>query len=270
MSAKEPDFIERKHAYTVLPDSLIDDETISKQSKLVYMVIARHADKNRTAFPGASLISKKANCGRKQVFQALHELQNRGYLTVQRRLKENGKSLLSNLYTLHDLPSVGNNIEGSFPESLGGSIQEKLGSIQEKLPLVSQGNGKYIHSSNNNKNINDQKKYDAEFDQFWKAYPKHDSKIAAYRCYLKTLKKGVTPADLLTAAGRYAKQINGTEKKFIKLGSTFLGPDEHFRDFLGEPEETAHKTPTFSKCPECGGNLHPDGFCLSCSYEVAR
>jgi hypothetical protein len=45
------------------------------------------------------------------------------------------------------------------------------------------------------------------------------------------MRAGVDPDDLVTATKLYAESVDGREKEKIKLGSTFYGPDEHWRDY---------------------------------------
>lgn len=78
--------------------------------------------------------------------------------------------------------------------------------------------------------------YTPEFESFWSVYPLHKSKGKAFRCWQALLKKNWTPDELIMAATRYAKECRrkGTIPKYILHGATFLGPDKHFEDFLGD------------------------------------
>jgi len=74
--------------------------------------------------------------------------------------------------------------------------------------------------------------YPDSFERFWAAYPRRISKKAAYRKWQATLRKGATPEELVEAARRYTNycEATETETRFIKYASTFLGPDEHWRE----------------------------------------
>ena len=82
--------------------------------------------------------------------------------------------------------------------------------------------------------------YSMEFLTWWTTYGKHGSKMAAYRKYRATKrKKGATAQQLLTAAKNYRAATVDTDEKYIKHASTFLGPDEHWRDCLEvKPDDT--------------------------------
>lgn len=74
--------------------------------------------------------------------------------------------------------------------------------------------------------------YTAEFEEFWSVYPRLKEKKAAYKQWRARLKEKHKPADLITAARHYAKEVRGKEEQFIKQGKTFLGPNKPFADYL--------------------------------------
>ncbi len=93
------------------------------------------------------------------------------------------------------------------------------------------------------------------FETFWAHYPRHKEKKATFRKWKETLKRKAngesqpTAADLIAAAKNYAVSVKGSAEGFIKLGKTFLGPDEPWRDYVAgpsttEPQGGAHGRPT--------------------------
>lgn len=76
--------------------------------------------------------------------------------------------------------------------------------------------------------------YPTEFEELWACYPRKDDKAQAYKKYKARLEDGFSHDDLLTAVKNYAEQCKSyrTEKRFIKLGKTFLGESTPFLDFL--------------------------------------
>lgn len=70
------------------------------------------------------------------------------------------------------------------------------------------------------------------FEEFWKNYPRHEGKQAAKRKYLATLRKGATPGELLDALANFVRAVHGREPRYVKHAATFLGPDEHWREYL--------------------------------------
>jgi len=76
-----------------------------------------------------------------------------------------------------------------------------------------------------------------KFDIFWKEYPRCINKSAAMKAWSARINaKDSDPDQMIAAAQIYAVECNGTEDKFIKHPSTFLGPDKPFLDYL-EPKK---------------------------------
>lgn len=80
------------------------------------------------------------------------------------------------------------------------------------------------------------KTYSCVFEELWKAYPRKKEKSAAYKAYKATLNKGFSEDELMTAVKRYAEECKKEQRdsRYIKLCSTFLGPNTPFMDYLGE------------------------------------
>jgi hypothetical protein len=77
----------------------------------------------------------------------------------------------------------------------------------------------------------------AEFEEWWEGYPRKDAKKEAQAKYRATRRKGVSRDDLFRARDVYARYVRsqGTEKQFMLLGKTFLGPNDRWRDWLRGP-----------------------------------
>lgn len=80
------------------------------------------------------------------------------------------------------------------------------------------------------------KTYSCAFEELWKAYPRKKEKSAAYKAYKATLNKGFSEDELMTAVKRYAEECKKEQRdsRYIKLCSTFLGPNTPFMDYLGK------------------------------------
>lgn len=139
----------------------------------------------------------------------VHERSKNGCVTGNKR-KCNGEPTLNNVK-----PSLDNAL---IPDSLIPDSQ-----IQEK-PLVPSGD--------------DTSAYSAEFERFWKSYPKREGgnpKKSAWKAWKARIRAGVSADDLIAAASRYADQMRakGSEgTSFVKQACTFLGPDEHWAEVL--------------------------------------
>ena len=87
--------------------------------------------------------------------------------------------------------------------------------------------------------------YSCAFEALWSAYPRKKEKANAYKCYKARLADGFSEDELMTAVKRYADECKTrrTEARYIKLGSTFLGPSTPFQDYLGDykPEDVSQR-----------------------------
>lgn len=87
--------------------------------------------------------------------------------------------------------------------------------------------------------IVENKTYSCAFEELWKAYPRKKEKSAAYKAYKATLNKGFSEDELMAAVKRYAEECKKEQRdsRYIKLCSTFLGPNTPFMDYLDQNEE---------------------------------
>jgi hypothetical protein len=91
------------------------------------------------------------------------------------------------------------------------------------------------------------------FEEAWALYPKrpNNSKASARRSWQARIKAGVPPVVMVEGARRYAAFVlaEKTEPKFIKMASTFFGPDEHYlSDYTTDDLERKIKTYTDESC----------------------
>lgn len=86
-------------------------------------------------------------------------------------------------------------------------------------------------------------KYSADFESFWSCYPRRKEKAKAFRNFQTRLKEGYVSQDIIKAAEEYATECRQMmrEEKFIKLPSTFLGPDKPFEDYINAAPSTGTK-----------------------------
>jgi len=94
---------------------------------------------------------------------------------------------------------------------------------------------------------------EGSFDDFWQhflALKRGIGRVKALRCWETTLKgrlgkKGhppIEPIVLIEAARRYRLECEEekTEPQYVMHPATFLGPDRHWEDFPGQPEELVY------------------------------
>ena len=93
--------------------------------------------------------------------------------------------------------------------------------------------------------------YPPEFEELWDAYPRKLDKGAAYKKYLARIHEGYKHEDLLEATIAYSTVVKrkGTQKEYIKHGSTFFGPSKPFLDYVSKKEEKTREPVDDGKNP---------------------
>lgn len=75
---------------------------------------------------------------------------------------------------------------------------------------------------------------DAVFVEAWAVYPKRpgSSRADSYKQWIRRVKEGVDPLDMLEGTRRYARFVDaeGTEPRYRKQAQTFYGPGKHFEN----------------------------------------
>ena len=90
--------------------------------------------------------------------------------------------------------------------------------------------------------------YSEEFKFTWERKPNRhipDNKKSAYKAWCKRLKEGYTPKQMAVGVSFYGKSLaaqNRIGTEYVKMLSTFFGPDLHFMDY----QEEAPKIPATS------------------------
>lgn len=93
--------------------------------------------------------------------------------------------------------------------------------------------------------------YTEEFEEFWAFYPRSTGKQEAMRKWVATLARPEAPDRpkatsemLVIAAKNYAAERDGEDEKYTKHAATFLGPDEHWREYLEPKRKPRNERPT--------------------------
>ena len=92
-------FIDSKWHFTLIENSVIEDERLLPSEKLVYIVLSKFASQERCCFPSLSTISKLSGYSKSTVVRAINRLCHLDYLRKERR-KDKVKGNISTFYTL--------------------------------------------------------------------------------------------------------------------------------------------------------------------------
>lgn len=219
------------------------DQPISATDKVVLLALADHANDRGECWPSVSLLMQRAYVGERTVQRALQSLENGGFIIRERRQRENGSDT-SNLYRLM-LTKVSQcvSVEVSVDQRKSGGVNlaphpEDGGVTQTGGEGVTQTGGEGgLHDTLRTVIKNHQEEpssilSDADFDEFWAAYPKRPNNprkkaMAAYR----KARKNVSQKQLLTAVGLYAAYMAGENPKFVAMAATWLNDERWNCDY---------------------------------------
>ncbi len=124
-------FINSKWHFTMVANSVIEDEQVRPSEKLVYVVLSKFASQERSCFPSLSTLSKLSGYSKSTVVRAINRLCYLGYLTKERR-KDEVRGNISTFYTLtlpEEAPPVSSPEEALLPEEIPPKVI-----LQKSLP----------------------------------------------------------------------------------------------------------------------------------------
>ena len=259
--------------FTMVPDSIVDDETLSCYAKLVYLVLRRHANfTTGEAFPSIPRIAqemgrkpgkKPARISPKTVKAALRELVETGWILAQPRYDEKTKRHLSTLYTVRLTRGGGSATDPGVgtPGTQGGSARDSELHPPNDIHLndtLTPSEPTYSRPAEEGKNG----AYSPDFAAWFERYPRRVGKKRAFRKWKETRRAGVSVAELTQARDAYAKKVRGKSLEYVKHPAGFL-TDDYWRDYLGGSAAAL--------CPSCGQPLEY-GHCYNarCSSQVPQ
>lgn len=198
--------------YAIIPANVRYDEKLSAQAKLFYGEITALCGATGECFAGNPYFQKLYGLDKRQVIRIIKQLEERGYIKIVR--KAQARSIFISSRVTKMTPQGDKNV-------------------------TLQGDKNVTH---NNININNKinNTYSADFIDWYTGYPRKEDKQRAYKNYLRCIKNGYTPEQLITARDNYMDFVtaSGYETKYIKSPANFLGRDEDFIAYLEKEEKT--------------------------------
>ena len=240
--------------FTIVPNTLIDDETLTGTEKLILLSLLRFMNKEqKRAWPSISVIAKCAGISRFWAIETLKHLEEKGLIKTDKKW---GRGTFYEVLT-DKLSLLVNSVDQSTHLTLPVNSVDQYQSTQLTTPVnsVDPTNTNYKNEITNTKDKHDttpakiapknESNFEADFEKFWSAYPKpkNPDKTPGRQKYIALRKKGVSADDLLRAAQNYAQAMRGTDPRYIKHCKTFLGPSDAWRDYLNEPAQASDELP---------------------------
>lgn len=214
--------------YTVVTADVRRDKRLTANAKFLYGDIAALTRQKGYCYASNAYFAKLNDCSEQSVINWLNQLVKYGYIV--RRLVYDGakKNIKERRLYLREAAYSRN-----FEEGTQNSLCTYPKGFEEGTQNSLRDNNTVNNTVNNtiNNTIN---KYTADFEEFWKLYPRKVGKAAAYKTYKARLKEGVTQDTILTALKNYNCKISyeHTAETYIMYPKTFLSKDRNFDDYL--------------------------------------
>ena len=210
------------NGYGLVFKRVMKDTNIDIEAKALYSYLSAYAGSSETAFPGVNLICHELNISDKRFKKYRKQLEDNGYLSVERERTNNGFS--KNIYTIEHNPVSGNFVP----------VQNFTG-----RNVTGQNVGTTINSSTINNNTNNNKTINnsatdvtrERFEEWWKLYDKKLDKKKAFSLFKSALKKHEFET-IMNGTREYLKTI--TDKQYQKYPKTFLSQESYLNDFSEE------------------------------------
>lgn len=208
--------------YGLVFKRVMKDTNIDIEAKALYSYLSAYAGTSETAFPGVNLICHELNISDKRFKKYRKQLEDNGYLSVERERTNNGFS--KNIYTIEHNPVSGNFVP--VQNFTGRNVTgQNVGTIINSSTI----NNNTINSKTINNSATDVTR--ERFEEWWKLYDKKLDKKKAFSLFKSALKKHDFET-IMNGTREYLKTI--TNKQYQKYPKTFLGQESYLNDFSEE------------------------------------
>tara|TARA_Y100000004_G_scaffold60201_1_gene67200 strand:- start:1101 stop:1703 length:603 start_codon:yes stop_codon:yes gene_type:complete len=168
-------------------------------TKLILFILSNYADENQSCYPSEKHIAKLAGVSDRTVRRSLRYLEDFGLLRIEHQQGTSNRYYLS--VDTHVQPPVDNTVQ------------------RLRTPVTNNTKGK-------TKEI-----YSAEFEEFWKVYPRKENKRESFKKWKKAV-EDITEKKLLVYTIRFAEKVqrDNTQEKYIPHPTTWLNQGR-YEDF---------------------------------------
>lgn len=224
---------EKPGYYAILPPDVRYDKQLPQGAKLLYSEITALSNKNGYCWASNDYFAKLYSVSIGTIKSWLKCLEDNSYIHRVIKYKSGSKEVEQRFISL-----------APRSENLPPSVRKLTHPRSENCP---------DNNTSINKNIRASSTLESDFEKLWKLYPKKVGKkpaLAAYKRAMTRKKNPTTNKAIQTGIVAYRKWLaeKGTEKQFIKDGSTFFN-QESWNDYLEvikeEQEEQQARKPKF-------------------------
>ena len=220
--------------YAILPPDVRYDKQLPQGAKLLYSEITALSNKNGYCWASNDYFAKLYSVSIGTIKSWLKCLEDNSYIRRVIKYKSGSKEVEQRFISL-----------APRSENLPPSVRKLTHPRSENCPEN--------NTSINTKNIRASSTLESDFEKLWKLYPKKIGKkpaLAAYKRAMSRKKNPATNRQIQDGIVAYRQLINskGTEKRFVKDGSTFFN-QEAWNDYLEvikeERDEQEARKPKF-------------------------
>jgi ABC-type oligopeptide transport system ATPase subunit len=203
------------------------EQPLAGNMKVVLLCLADHFnDKEEQCWPSINRLVERSCVSKSTVLRCLTSLEETGYIVVENRVRENG-SKTSNWYRLNfdrvsqDV-SGGVNLTPATPSVTADTTPSVTG---DTTPSVTVDTTRTVIKNRKKEPLDISS--DAEFDEFWAAYPKRaphsNPKHPAKLKYVNARQRLLVPHEVIVnAAKAYAASVAGKNPEHIAQAQTWL------------------------------------------------
>ncbi len=184
--------------FAVVPADVVLDGELTLHQLRVLMVLALHADRDRSSFPSQGRIAELVGSSRPRVNVTLQELEARGYLRSGRRHRSDGSETSKTYEVIFDL-GLSQSDTGVYPPDDTGGVSPSRYTVNRPSNRPPS-----IYRSD-------------QFDQFWSEYPLKVKKLEAQRVFKQLVKSGTATAEvLIDGARRYRASTSKKDRQYLQ------------------------------------------------------
>lgn len=222
--------------YAIIPAGVRYDKQLPQGAKLLYSEITALSNKNGCCWAGDQYFMGLYKVSQATIQRWLTSLEKNGYIDRTVKYKDGSKEIEKRYIRINAYPILKN--ENTYTQKC-------------EYPILK--NEQENNTSINNINTRASSTLESDFEKLWKLYPKKIGKkpaLAAYKRVISRKKNPATNRQIQDGIVAYRQLINskGTEKRFVKDGSTFFN-QESWNDYLEvvkeERDEQEARKPKF-------------------------
>lgn len=219
----------KKNYYAVIPANVRYDEDLPPNAKLLYGEITALCNEKGYCWATNSYFSELYKVSKVSISNWISLLIKKGYLKSEIIYKEGSKEILNRYLKIINEP---------IKENFNTPIKENF---KDNNTSINNTDNKENYNKSVSEETSEQEELSEEelleidehnFGIIWSMYPRKDGKTEAFKKFRKWVSEGrkvngrkivLTNEQIFDAVAKYKREVEFTDIKYIKQGSTFFG-----------------------------------------------